>query len=259
MNISVDGLKVILTAGGSGLGYEIAKTFAENGADVCICDISQTALDQAKQSTLTLKTWKADVSKADQVDKFIVEAVAEMDGVDVLVNNAGVAGPGGNLEDLDEASWKQTLDINLTGMFLTARRVIPHLKNQKSGSIVNIASTAGLWGFPYRAPYCASKWAIIGLTKTMAMELGEFNIRANVICPGSLNNQRMEHVIELEMEATGRTEAEVRAGFTNQVSMKTFIDPKEIASQILYLCSPLGKNISGQAICIDGHTETMRA
>ncbi|MFK7800364.1 MAG: SDR family oxidoreductase [Anaerolineae bacterium] len=259
MKINVAGLKVIVTAGGSGLGNVIAKTFAENGAEVCICDISQKLLDDATRTTPSLKSWTTDVSQADQVDTFMVEAIGSMGGVDVLVNNAGIAGPGGNLEDLDEAGWKQTLDVNLTGMFLTSRRVIPHLKKQKSGSIVNIASTAGLWGFPYRAPYCASKWAIVGLTKTMAMELGEFNVQANVICPGSLNNKRMEYVIGLEMESTGRTEEEVRAGFTNQVSMKTFIDPEEIASQILYLCSPLGKNISGQAICIDGHTETMRA
>ena len=251
MNIHVEGLKVIVTAGGSGLGYVIAKTFVENGASVCICDVSQDALENAARNTPSLKTWTADVSNAEQVDAFMAEAIETLGGVDVLVNNAGIAGPGGSLEDLDEAGWKQTLDVNLTGMFLTSRRVIPHLKKQKSGSIINIASTAGLWGFPYRAPYCASKWAIVGLTKTMAMELGEFNVRANVICPGSLNNERMEHVIELEMEATGRTEADVREGFTNQVSMKTFIDPEEIASQILYLCSPLGKNISGQAICID--------
>lgn len=259
MKIDVTGLRVIVTAGGSGLGFEIAKTFVENGADVSVCDISAEALENALRITPSLRTWLADVGNSDQVALFMTEAISSMGGIDVLVNNAGIAGPGGSLEDLDEAGWRQTLDVNLTGMFLTSRCAIPHLKKQKNGSIVNIASTAGLWGFPYRAPYCASKWAIIGLTKTMAMELGEFNVRANVICPGSLNNERMEHVIALEMEASGRTESDVRAGFTNQVSMKTFIDPQEIASQILYLCSPLGKNISGQAICIDGHTETMRA
>ena len=139
MNIEAKDLKVLVTAGGSGLGNVIAKTFAENGAHVCVCDISPDALSQAQLDTPSLKTWTADVSQADQVDTFIAEAIESMGGVDVLVNNAGIAGPGGNLEDLDEAGWKQTLDVNLTGMFLTSRRVISHLKKQKSGSIVNLS------------------------------------------------------------------------------------------------------------------------
>ena len=259
MNLNIRDLKVIITAGGSGLGLAMAQTFIQNGARVALCDIDSNALSRAKEEVGPIFAGEADIGVAEEVDAFIEESISALGGVDVLINNAGIAGPGGRLEDLAETGWRRTLDVNLTGMFLTTRRVIPHLKRQRSGSIINIASTAGLWGFPYRAPYCVSKWGVIGLTKTLAMELGPHNIRVNAICPGSLNNPRMEEVIRLEMLATNRSEAEVRTGFTQQVSMQTFIDMEEIAAQAVYLCSPFGKHISGQALSIDGHTETMRA
>ena len=259
MKIEFEGKRVIVTAGARGIGRAIADAFAATGAQVHICDIDATAVADALAENPLLTGSVTDVSDELQVDAMFDEALARLGGLDNMVNNAGISGPAGMVEEIAIADWEKVMAVNVYAMISTSRRAIPIMKAQRSGSIVNISSTAGLWGYPTRSPYCASKWAIVGLTKTMAMELGEFNVRANVICPGSLNNERMEHVIELEMESTGRTEDEVREGFTNQVSMKTFIDPEEIASQILYLCSPLGKNISGQAICIDGHTETMRA
>ena len=128
----------------------------------------------------------------------------------------------------------------------------------RSGSIINLSSTAGLWGYPTRSPYCASKWAVIGLTKTMAMELGEYGVRVNAICPGSVSGPRIDHVITIQSAATDMSEDEIRRSYTKQVSMQTFIDPEEIAHQILFVCSPYGAKISGQALCVDGHTESMR-
>jgi NAD(P)-dependent dehydrogenase (short-subunit alcohol dehydrogenase family) len=122
-----------------------------------------------------------------------------------------------------------------------------------------MSSTAGLMGFPNRAPYAASKWAIIGLTKTMAMELGEFGVRVNAICPGSVDNERMDRVVELEADASGRPAAEIRRGFTNAVSLQTFVDPADIAAMIRFVCSPAGAKISGQALTVDGHTESARS
>jgi len=162
------------------------------------------------------------------------------------------------VEELEPGGWQQTLDVNLNSQFYFARRVIPLMKAQRSGAIVNISSTAGLYGYPWRSPYVASKWAIIGLTKSWAMELGEYGIRVNAICPGSLNNPRMDHVIAIEAVARGISENEVRQGYEKQVSLQTFIDPDEIANMVLFICSPLGQKISGQALSIDGHTETLR-
>ncbi len=176
----------------------------------------------------------------------------------MLVNNAGIAGPGGPVETIDPDEVTHTLDLDVSSMFRTARHAIPVMTAERSGSIVNISSTAGQFGFPNRAAYAAAKWAVIGLTKTMAMELGEFGVRCNAICPGSIDGPRMEHVVDLEAAATGRTPDEVRAGFEGQVSMRTFIDASEIAQAICFLASPLGSRISGQAIAVDGHTETLR-
>ena len=162
------------------------------------------------------------------------------------------------MEELDPEQVTRTLDVDVTSMFRTSRYAIPLMKAEGAGLIVNISSTAGYLGFPYRSPYAAAKWAVIGLTKTMAMELGEFGVRANAIWPGSITGARMDHVIELEAKASGRAPDDIRAGFAAQVSMRTFIDPDEIAQTICFLASPLGLKISGQVLSVDGHTETLR-
>lgn len=259
MNINVENLRVVVTAGGQGIGRSIAETFLANGACVHICDIDAARLTDCLTSNPNMGGTVADVANPNEVKTFIANAVAQMGGIDILINNAGIAGPAGPVETLDWDGWKRTLDVNLGGQFLCAKAVIPYLKAQRSGAIINIATTAALYGFPNRAAYASSKWAVVGLMKTLAMELGEFNIRANVICPGSVNNERMEHVIQLEMDASNRAEDEVREQFYKQVSMHTFIDPDEIASMSLFLASPLARHVSGQVLSIDGNTETMRA
>ena len=258
MKIDVSGLRVIVTAGAQGIGRAIAEAFLLDGAQVEVCDIDAARLAACHADLPQVGTTVADVSDVDQVNRFIDTAVARMGGVDVLVNNAGISGPAGPIESIDPVEWQKTLAVNLNGQFYCSRRVIPHLKAQRSGSIVNIATTAALYGYPNRSPYASSKWAVVGLTKTMAMELGEYGVRANVICPGSVNNPRIEHVIAIESAATGRSPEDIRDGLTKQVSMRTFIDPEEIAHLALYLCSPLGKRISGQVLSVDGNTETMR-
>ncbi|MEM7031212.1 MAG: SDR family oxidoreductase [Chloroflexota bacterium] len=259
MNIDVSDLRVIITAGAQGIGRAIAEAFLTNGAQVHICDIDPNRLRTCQEALPDIGIHVADVSDPDQVDAFIAHAIQEMGGVDVLVNNAGISGPAGAVETLEAQAWVKTMDVNINGQFYCTRRVIPHMKAQRAGSIVNISSTAGLSGYPLRSPYAASKWAVIGFAKTLAMELGQYGIRANAICPGSMNNPRMDHVIAIESEASGRSEADIRKQYTNQVSMQTFIDPEEIANMVLFICSPLGIHISGQALCVDGHTETLRA
>ena len=258
MKIDLNGLRVVITAGAQGIGRAIAEAFLQSGARVHVCDIDQSALSLLAEQLPSIGRSIADVSQPDQVDAFIDDAISEMGGVDVLVNNAGISGPAGAMESLDTEAWRQTMEVNVNGQFYCARRVVPYMKAQGSGSIVNIASTAGLFGYAYRSPYAASKWAVIGFTKTLAMELGEHGIRVNAVCPGSINNTRMDGVIAMEAEASGRNAEEIREQYTHQVSMRTFIDPEEIAAMVLFICSPLGAKVSGQALSVDGHTETLR-
>lgn len=257
MQLDLDGLRVVITAGAAGIGRATAEMFAANGARVHVCDIDGDALATIEHPGIVAS--EADVADTASVDTFMSRSLEDLGGIDVLVNNAGIAGPGGPLETIDPAAVAQTLDVDVTSMFRTARHAIPVMKAQRSGSIINLSSAAGLFGFPNRSPYAAAKWAVVGLTKTLAMEVGEFGVRCNAICPGSIEGRRMEHVVDLEAVATGRPPDVVRVGFERQVSMRTFIDADEIAQMICFLVSPLGSKISGQAIGVDGHTETLRS
>lgn len=250
-------LRVIITAGGAGIGRATAERFAADGASVWICDSDPEALADACRHE-GIDGMVADVSNTASMDEFMTIGIERVGGVDLLVNNAGIAGPGGLIEDIDPDDVNTTLDVDVTSMFRTSRHAVPAMKQQRNGVIVNISSTAGLFGFPYRSPYAAAKWAVIGLTKTMAMELGEFAIRVNAVCPGSIAGPRMDHVIELEAEASGRSPTDIRAGFARQVSLQTFVDASDIAETIAFLASPAASKITGQAIPVDGHTETMR-
>jgi NAD(P)-dependent dehydrogenase (short-subunit alcohol dehydrogenase family) len=249
--------RVIVTAAGSGIGRITALSFAKAGAKVFICDVDQTSLDKTLAEEPELEGLLCDVADEAQVARLFEKAVAHLGGLDVLVNNAGVAGPTALLEDITLEDWRRCMAVNLDSAFLCARAGIPHLKVQRSGSIVNLSSTAGLFGFPRRAPYCSAKWAIRGLTKTLAVELGPFGIRCNCICPGAVEGPRIDRVIAAEADKTGRSVNEVRMQYADQSSMKTFISPHDIAHAIMFLSSSAGARISGQEIAVDGHTETL--
>jgi len=253
----IEGKRVVVTAGARGIGKTIAATYASLGAKVAICDFNQENLDIARSDHPEFLIGKADISVESDTNAFFDIVEEEFGGVDILVNNAGIAGPTGVIEDLDLADWKRCVDVNIDSVFLTCKRCLPMMKKQKFGSIVNITSTAGLFAFPARSPYAASKWAMIGITKTIAMEGGSEGIRANAIAPGSINNERMDGVISREAQRLGITEADIRESYTNQTALKTFIDPEEIADMAIFLTSDLGKNISGQVIAVDGYAETL--
>ncbi len=197
----------------------------------------------------------ADVALADDVDRLFDEALAYLGGLDVLVNNAGVGGPVACVENVSPEEWRRTIDVNLTGAFLCTRRAAPVLKEQRSGSIVTMSSHYGLLGGPTRSPYVASKWALIGFTKTIAMELGPFGVRANAICPGGVEGERLERVMQLEADEKGITCEQLREEWVRGCSLRTFVKPEDVAAMILFLCSEQGSRISGQAIGVDGHTE----
>ncbi len=251
-------LRVIITAGGAGLGRTMAETFLENGAKVHICDVIEEQLADCRVALPGIGTTLADVSDPMQVDQLFDEAADHLGGLDVLVNNAGISGPTGPVEELSPEDWDQTMAVNINGQFYCARRAVPLLKAAGGGSIINLSSTAGFLGYPLRSPYAASKWAVIGLTKSLAMELGQFGIRVNAICPGPVESLRMDAVIAAEAEAMGVSEDTIRAAYYRQTSLHTFVTKQDIANMALYLCSDIGSKISGQAVTVDGHTETLR-
>ncbi len=249
--------RVIVTAGAGGIGCTIAESFIGVGAKVWICDSDQAAVDDFKSGNPDAGASKADVSDPDQVDQFFDEATSDLGGLDILINNAGTTGPTGPIEDLDLNAWRRTFAVNVDGQFLCTRRAVPLLKAQESGCIINMSSTGGLFGCPLRAPYATAKWGVIGLTKTLAMELGAYGIRVNAICPGSVEGERIDRVIEAEAEARSVSADKIRENYLRQTSLHTFVSAQDVANLILFVCSDAGAKISGQALTVDGHTETL--
>lgn len=258
MEISVSGLKVLITASATGIGFAVAKAFLESGAEVHICDINNEKLETCTRSLPGAGITCADVSDPAEVDILFEEVVSQLNGLDVLINNAGIAGPTAPIEDVDPQDWDRTIAVNINGQFYCARRAVPLLKDAGGGSIINMSSSAGLLGYPMRSPYAASKWAVIGLTKTMAMELGEFGIRVNAVCPNAVEGPRMNAVIAAEAKAKGISEADVYKCLVQGTSMRTFVTTDDVSNMILFLCSNAGSRISGQALSVDGFTETLR-
>ncbi len=247
----------LITAGASGIGLAIARRFMAEGMKVHVCDISADAIKALSETLPGATASLADVSDTAQVAAMFDDLQRIHGRLDVLVNSAGIAGPVSRFEDIQPEEWSRTIEVGVNGMFFVTRLAIPILRRSGSGSIINIASTASLFGFPLRAPYVASKWALIGLTKTLAMELGPEQIRVNAICPGSVNGPRIEGVIERDAQERGKSVEEIRNIWTQQVSMRRFVDAQDIAAMAWFLASPQGRYVSGQVIAVDGHTESL--
>ena len=254
----IENKKALITAGASGLGKATAEALLQAGARVHICDIDETALQAMQNLHPTITCSKTDVSDPDSVAAMFTDMQHEFgDELDFLVNNAGIAGPAGAIQDIDIAGWKATFDVNLHSTFYVSRLAIPMIQRAKGGAIMNLSSTAGLYGYPKRSPYAAAKWAIVGLTKTMAMELGPDQIRVNCICPGAVNGDRMDRVIASIALASGEAIDKVRRDNVRNTSMETFVDAVDIANMILFSFSDLGARISGQALAVDGDTHSL--
>jgi len=255
MNILNRKLNVVIIAGASGIGKEIAAAYERENCRVFVCDISDDFIKTFKNDYPNIFIKKTDVSVYDDVAGFFKQVKKEEHSIDVLVNCAGIAGPTASLENIDPGDWDQTIRVNLNGMFYCLKEAIPLLKISEQPSIINIASSASFFGFPLRSPYTAAKWAVIGLTKTLAMELGSDGIRVNAICPGSVRGKRINRVIEADALEQGKTVEEIEKLYLAQVSMKTFVEPEDVANLAMFLSSDLGRFISGQAIGLDGNTE----
>lgn len=246
---------ILITGAASGIGRRTAERFLEEGAAVHICDVSQEAVDEFRAANPGATVSVTDVGDRSSVDQLFADL--PFDHLDVLVNNAGIAGPSAPVDKHDEDGWDQCIQVNLSGTFYVTKRAIPLLRKSEAGSIVNIASTAALFGYPLRSSYTATKWAMIGLMKTWAMELGPEGIRVNAICPTSVEGPRIDGVIEREAQARGITFDEVRENYLRQSSMRTFIKADDVADIVMFLSSDGAKKISGQTISVDGHTESL--
>jgi NAD(P)-dependent dehydrogenase (short-subunit alcohol dehydrogenase family) len=247
-------VRVAITAAAGGFGLTVARAFAAQGAAVHVCDVDAAAV--AAATAAGLHATEVDVSELAALDHWIDGVLAAGGGLDVLVNNAGIAGPTALVEDIEPADWQRSLAVSLTSHYRTCARVIPAMKAARHGAIVNISSTAGQYGLGLRAPYVAAKWAVIGLTKTLAVELGPYDVRANAICPGSVDGERMRGVIAREAAARGVAAAAVEREYLEGQSIARFVQPAEIADLCLFLASDAARMITGQAIAVDGHTET---
>ena len=255
MNFLPQELNVVITAGASGIGKTIALAYRNEGCRVFTCDISDEFISSFKTEAPNIFIQKTDVSEYSEIKSFFGNVAQQVDTLDVLVNCAGVAGPTANLQYVDPCEWDRTIAVNLNGMFYSLKEAIPLLKKSHQPSIINIASSASFFGFPLRSPYTAAKWAVIGLTKTLAMELGGEGIRVNAICPGSVSGDRIDQVLEADAMEQGKSVKEIKKLYLKQVSMKTFVEPEDVAHLALFLTSDYGRYISGQAIGLDGHTE----
>jgi NAD(P)-dependent dehydrogenase (short-subunit alcohol dehydrogenase family) len=258
MDLRLDGRRVVLTAGGAGIGRVTLQTFVEAGARVVTCDVDQAALDRLRGDLPQVPAIPVDVADEAAVDRLFDLAQEQLGGIDILINNAGIAGPTGRVEEITPDEWRRTLEVNLTSQYLCARRAVPHLRAAGGGSIVNLSSAAGRFGFALRTPYCASKWAVVGLTKALAIELGPDQIRVNAICPGAVEGDRIDRVIAAKAEARGVPFEAMRQQYVEAASMKRLIRPEDIANMILFLCADAGRLVSGQVIGVDGNVEYLR-
>jgi NAD(P)-dependent dehydrogenase (short-subunit alcohol dehydrogenase family) len=251
------GLRVLVTAGASGIGRAISDLLALRGARVHICDVSDDFLADYRTAHRDASVTKADVASEADVARLFADLTASLGGLDALINNAGVAGPTGGVEDIAPADWRRTIDVCLTGQFLCAHHGVPMLKAAGGGAIVNLSSAAGRFGYAFRTPYSAAKWGVIGLTQSLAKELGPDNIRVNAILPGIVEGPRMTGVIAARAKQTSVSFEAMEKIYLDRVSLRRMVTAGDVAATVAYLLSPAGRNISGQSLGVDGNVEAL--
>jgi NAD(P)-dependent dehydrogenase (short-subunit alcohol dehydrogenase family) len=249
MNTSAEGKRVLVTAGAAGIGLAIARTFRDHGARVHVCDVDDKVLAELDKD---IHRTKADVASVADVDRLFADAQRTLGGLDVLVNNAGVAGPTARVEDIAIEDWDRCIAIDLNGMFYCTRKGMPLIKAAGGGSIINLSSIAGRLGFALRAPYAAAKWAVVGFTESLAAEAGPDGVRVNCIQPGVVEGERVERVIEAKAKGLGISNDEMRKRLLATVSLQTMVSAQDVANTALFLATDAGKHISGQAISVCG-------
>ena len=253
----LDGQRALITGAGSGIGKVMAQHFEKAGARIWICDADTNNLEQSLKENPDWNGTPCDVSDENQVDQLFKEMSDSFGGLEILVNNAGIAGPTAPVEEIDPDEWRRSIGVNLNGAFYCTRLATPLLKNSPKASIINISSVAGRLGFARRLPYASTKWAMIGFTESLAKELGPSGIRVNALLPGIVEGPRIEGVFQARAESEGVPYEEVRDRVLNNVSMKRMVSAGDVAEMAVFLCSEAGKNISGQSISVCGNVENL--
>ncbi|MGZ9031075.1 MAG: SDR family oxidoreductase [Burkholderiaceae bacterium] len=254
MDLGLAGLRVMISAGAAGIGLELARAFIREGARVHLCDVDAAALAALGNSDPELGTSRGDVADRSDVARFFDEALARLGGLDCLINNAGIAGPTGRVEEIDPAAWDRCLAIDLTGQFNCVRLAVPLLRQSRNASIINVSSLAGRLGFPMRTPYAAAKWGVIGLTRSLAMELGPDGIRVNALLPGIVAGERQQRVLDAKAKARGISFDEMERLAFSYTSIKEYVTAEQLADLVCFVASPRGRLISGQALSVCGDT-----
>ena len=253
----LDGQRALITGAGSGIGKVMAQHFEKAGARIWICDADTNNLEQSLKENPDWNGTPCDVSDENQVDQLFKEMSDSFGGLEILVNNAGIAGPTAPVEEIDPGEWRRSVGVNLNGAFYCTRLATPLLKNSQKASIINISSVAGRLGFARRLPYASTKWAMIGFTESLAKELGPSGIRVNALLPGIVEGPRIEGVFQARAKSEGVPYEEVRDRVLNNVSMKRMVSAGDVAEMAVFLCSEAGKNISGQSISVCGNVENL--
>jgi NAD(P)-dependent dehydrogenase (short-subunit alcohol dehydrogenase family) len=257
MDLEIDGLRVMVSAGASGIGLAIARAFVREGAKVHVCDVDAVALAKLAASDPAITSSACDVASRDQVQRFFDEALARLGGLDCLVNNAGIAGPTGRVEEIDPAEWDRCLAIDLTGQFNCVRLAVPHLRKSANASVMNVSSLAGRLGFALRTPYAVSKWGVVGLTKSLSIELGDDRIRVNALLPGVVSGERQQRVLTAKAKARGISFEAMEELALSFSSLKEYVTPQQLADLAVFVASPRGRTISGQALSVCGDTQML--
>jgi NAD(P)-dependent dehydrogenase (short-subunit alcohol dehydrogenase family) len=257
MDLGIRDLRVMVSAGASGIGLEIARSFSREGAKVHVCDVDGEALARLAKSDPAIGATRCDVADRAQVARFFEEGIARLGGLDCLVNNAGIAGPTGKVEELDPAEWDRCIAIDLTGQFNCVRLAVPHLRRSKNPSVMHVSSLAGRLGFAMRTPYAAAKWGVVGLMRSLAIELGGDGIRVNALLPGVVAGERQERVLTAKAKARGISFEEMEKLAFSYTSIKEYVTAQDLANLVAFVASPRGRMISGQALSVCGDTNML--
>lgn len=257
MDLGLGGLRVLITAGANGIGLATARAFAAEGARVFVCDIDEEAIAGLSTSDPGLTATLCDVADRAAVDTMFASAMETLGGLDCLINNAGIAGPTAPIDAISGEDWDRCVEVCLTSQFNLTRLAVPHLKKSANPSIINLSSAAGKLGFALRTPYAAAKFGVVGLTKSLAVELGPFGIRANAILPGVVEGPRQDRVLEGKARARNMSFEAVKDEALSRVSMRTMVTARQLADQMMFLASERGRTISGQAVAIDGDIQML--
>ena len=257
MDMEIRGLRVMVSAGATGIGREIARAFVREGARVHVCDVDERALSELAASDPAIGRSRCDVAVRGEVARFFEEGIAGLGGLDCFVNNAGIAGPTGRIDEIDPAEWDRCIAIDLTGQFNCARLAVPHLRRSANASLMNVSSLAGRLGFAMRTPYASAKWGVVGFSRSLAVELGPDNIRVNALLPGIVAGERQVRVLTAKAEARGVSFEEMERRAFSYTSLKEYVTPQQLADLVVFVASPRGRMISGQALSVCGDTNML--